>query len=106
MDPTEDVMDYETKVSVSKKLYYGGFFLLPWLWFANFLLFRGDLHKRRAPEELKTCPYLVATDTKRSLILFLGGTILFIIWIIVYQLSWKNWGTFGEAISLVIPRGS
>jgi hypothetical protein len=56
-------MDYETKVSVSKKLYYGGFFLLPWLWFANFLLFRGDLHKRRAPEELKTCPYLVATST-------------------------------------------
>jgi len=57
MDPTEDVMDWDTKIGVAKKLYYGGFFLLPWMWLANYFLFRKDLGRLKAPEELKTCAY-------------------------------------------------
>jgi hypothetical protein len=55
MDPTEDIMDVDTKLSVAKKLYYGGFFMLPWMWLVNYFLFYGDLKKTSTPDELKKC---------------------------------------------------
>jgi presenilin enhancer 2 len=53
MDPTEDIMDSNTKIDVAKKMFYGGFLFLPWLWIVNYLLFRKDLTRQSTPEAVK-----------------------------------------------------
>lgn len=53
MDPTEDDMDTETQITVSKRLFIAGFFLLPWLWIVNYFLFRPYQEKENCPDEVK-----------------------------------------------------
>jgi presenilin enhancer 2 len=98
MDPTDDVMDNETKISVSRKMFYGGFFMLPWLWLVNYLLFRKYFQRRSTPPEVKWY-------ARTSLLLFFVAFVVILIWVIIYQLRWRYWGEFGERISLVIPIG-
>jgi len=87
MDPTQDVMDNETKISVSKKMFIGGFFGLPWLWLVNFLLFYRYFHRRSCPDEVKFY-------AKTSLVLSLIGFVLVIGWFLYFSLfkidDWPN----------------
>jgi len=56
-------MDHETQIDVSKKMYFGGYFFLPWLWMVNYLLFRPYMKRQDCPEEVKQY-------AKRSFVLF------------------------------------
>jgi len=38
-----------------RALFYGGFFMLPWLWLVNYLLFRKYFKRRSTPPEVKWC---------------------------------------------------
>lgn len=55
MDPTEPIRDIDKKISIAKKMYIGGFFLLPWLWFVNFLYFRKDMNKH---SDIRYCMFI------------------------------------------------
>lgn len=57
MDPTRKITDPAEKINVARKMFYGGFALLPWLWFVNYLMFRKDLLKPTVPHELKLCMF-------------------------------------------------
>lgn len=46
-------------VQVSRKMYIGGFFGLPWLWLVNYIYFQHTLKNEETPVELKKCKLLV-----------------------------------------------
>jgi len=95
MDPTEDVMDHETQIDVSKKMYFGGYFFLPWLWMVNYLLFRPYMKRQDCPEEVKQY-------AKRSFVLFFVFTALIVGWYITFFfLRSPSWDT----VTLVVPKG-
>jgi presenilin enhancer 2 len=48
-------MSSEELVSISKKMFYGGFAFLPLLWLVNFMYFFKTSRKPTAPKELKKC---------------------------------------------------
>mmetsp|Transcript_4739 Transcript_4739/g.5136 ORF Transcript_4739/g.5136 Transcript_4739/m.5136 type:complete len:100 (+) Transcript_4739:14-313(+) len=98
MDPTDDRMDADTKKSVAKKLFYGGFAMLPLMWLANYLLFYPVLHKRTTPPEVKRYARL-------SLVLFAISLVVLVVWYAMYALLWDKMGTFGEKISAFYPQG-
>lgn len=45
----------EQKVAVARKLYIAGFFLLPFMWIFNFLLFFPILKKEDTPQAARNC---------------------------------------------------
>lgn len=57
MDPTTKVLDTKTKLDVARKMYLIGFWLLPWLWMVNYIMFKKDLLKASTPPQLKKCKH-------------------------------------------------
>lgn len=53
--PRLDKMSFEEQVSISKKMFYGGFAFLPFLWLVNFMYFYKTSQSLNAPSELKKC---------------------------------------------------
>lgn len=45
------------------------------------------------------------SDASRSLLLSLASLCLFLLWFIIYQLSWPRMGAFGEGLAIHIPKG-
>ena len=78
--------------AVARKMFYGGCALLPWLWLVNIIYFRKLYF---SPE----CPPGVKKWVGRSSIGFLVVTTLWIIWCIIFQTTYKSWGT----ALLVVP---
>eukprot|EP01128_Nolandella_sp_AFSM9_P011781 TRINITY_DN8701_c0_g1_i1.p1 TRINITY_DN8701_c0_g1~~TRINITY_DN8701_c0_g1_i1.p1 ORF type:complete len:100 (+),score=12.55 TRINITY_DN8701_c0_g1_i1:81-380(+) len=94
MDPTEDRMSSAEAVSVSKKMFWGGFLGLPWLWIANYLLFRPYVARSNAPDDLR---WYSLYSRVFAAIVFLAA----IAWYVTY-LAIRS--TALDAIALVIPR--
>eukprot|EP00011_Vannellida_sp_DIVA3-517-6-12_P002349 CAMPEP_0114622592 /NCGR_PEP_ID=MMETSP0168-20121206/9817_1 /TAXON_ID=95228 ORGANISM="Vannella sp., Strain DIVA3 517/6/12" /NCGR_SAMPLE_ID=MMETSP0168 /ASSEMBLY_ACC=CAM_ASM_000044 /LENGTH=100 /DNA_ID=CAMNT_0001833813 /DNA_START=73 /DNA_END=371 /DNA_ORIENTATION=- len=84
-------------VAVSRVMFIGGFFLLPFLWIANFFYFRKILTHPDAPKEAKA--YVVA-----SLAMGVLAFACLLAWFLTYEIMWNSWGVFGETISLYYPR--
>jgi presenilin enhancer 2 len=53
--PKLEKMSSEEHVSISKKMFYGGFAFLPFLWLVNFLYFFNTSRQANAPKALKKC---------------------------------------------------
>lgn len=83
---------------VARRMFYGGFLGLPWLWFVVWA------HYRRVSKQPHADPRL-ATYVARSLVGAICGGVLLLLWIAAVQLSWHSWGSFGRAIMLIIPEG-
>ena len=83
-------------LKVARRLFYGGFAGLPWLWFISWLHFRNAAKLPSADPQL-------ATYARRSGIGALVGGLLFLAWVVTVQLSWRSWGEFGRSLMLVIP---
>ena len=47
----------EEHVAISKKMFYGGFAFLPFLWLVNFMYFYKTSRQPNAPHALKRCNY-------------------------------------------------
>ncbi len=60
----------ERDVSVARKTFIAGCFLLPWLWIASLIHFRDRLFDRNAPPELRMC----ASRCARAFVSFARGT--------------------------------
>jgi len=93
----EDITEEKAR-NISKKMFIGGFFLLPWLWLVNVLLFFSKYRSPSTPSDIKW--YI-----RNSFFGFLVYTGVFLIWMIVYLTQRNNWGVTGDTISLVIPNG-
>ncbi|CAO3619792.1 unnamed protein product [Cunninghamella blakesleeana] len=96
--PKLDNLSFEEMISISKKMYYGGFFFLPLLWLVNYMYFFQQIRKPDAPKELKQYCY-------RSLA---GCIICFTIltaWYATYVNQRTSWGGIGDKITVVIPKG-
>ena len=81
---------------VARRMYYGGFALLPWLWFINWFHFRNAARQPHADPQL-------ATYVHRSLVGAVSGLVLFVAWVVTVSLSWESWGDFGRSIMMVVP---
>ena len=81
---------------VAQLMFYGGFALLPWLWFVSWL------HFRKAAKLPNAHPTL-ASYVRRSLVGSIIGGVLFGAWVITFSFSWRSWGEAGRALLLVTP---
>ena len=80
---------------VARRMFYGGFALLPWLWFITWAHFRKVAKQPHADPRL-------ATYVHRSLIGAICGAVAFVAWVVTIQLSWQHW-EFAKSIMLVVP---
>lgn len=53
--PKLEMMSSEEHVNISKKMFYGGFAFLPFLWLVNFMYFFQTSRQPNAPKALKKC---------------------------------------------------
>lgn len=53
--PKLEKMSAEEHLSISKKMFYGGFAFLPLLWLVNFMYFFNTTRQPNASKELKKC---------------------------------------------------
>ena len=83
-------------LKVARRMFYGGFAGLPWLWFIAWLHFR---HAAKLPS---ADPQL-AVYARRSGVGALIGGLAFVAWIVTVQLYWRTWGEFGRSIMLIVP---
>ena len=107
------------KVNVARKMFYGGLALLPFLWLVNLIYFRRELWSKHTPPALKACTHadvsvLVqgtradhtccrCTDLHKSLVGFVVVTVLFMVWVVIFQESWQSWGDTGRDMLVVPP---
>ena len=81
---------------VARRMWYGGFAGLPWLWFISWLHFR---HAAKLPS---AHPELGKYATRSGVCAVIGG-MLFLAWIVYVQTTWRTWGDFGRSFMIVIP---
>lgn len=83
-------------LKVARRMWYGGFAGLPWLWFVVWFHFR-------TPAKLPAADPQLQTYVQRSIIGAIIGGLFFVAWVIYVQLTWHTWGSFGQSFMLVIP---
>ncbi|KAI9342168.1 gamma-secretase aspartyl protease complex, presenilin enhancer-2 subunit [Pilaira anomala] len=96
--PKLEKMSSEEHVSISKKMFYGGFAFLPFLWLVNFLYFFKTSKQPNAPPALKKYIYFSLT----------GCLVWFVILTSWYSLFINKriaWGQAADRITVVIPKG-
>eukprot|EP01119_Soliformovum_irregulare_P007738 TRINITY_DN20204_c0_g1_i1.p1 TRINITY_DN20204_c0_g1~~TRINITY_DN20204_c0_g1_i1.p1 ORF type:complete len:102 (+),score=4.89 TRINITY_DN20204_c0_g1_i1:122-427(+) len=100
MDPADDdTISGEKALSITKKMFIGGFLFLPWLWLCNFLFYREYLsNKPQYPPQIRRFAFF-------SLVGFCIEAVVFVVWYVLYMVNRKSWGASGDAISLLIPQG-
>jgi len=91
-------MKEEDKVILCRKYFYGGFLLLPWLWFVNAVWFFPEAKKANANPQIRK--YVIWS--------FIGALICAIglgVWASTFQNVRASWGATGDALSVVIMKG-
>ncbi|XP_014773172.1 gamma-secretase subunit PEN-2 [Octopus bimaculoides] len=91
----------DVKLDLCRTYYKGGFALLPFLWFINFLWFFREAYRRPEFEQQKQ----IRTYVTRSLIGSLIWFSIMIIWIIIFQMKRAEWGAVADYMSFIIPTG-
>ncbi|KAG0179525.1 hypothetical protein DFQ29_002001 [Apophysomyces sp. BC1021] len=91
--PKLDKLKPEDLVSISKKMFYGGFAFLPFLWLVNFMYFFSASRAPSAPQQLKKSgcvAWFIALTT----------------WYAIFVQQRVAWGATADQITVVIPKGS
>ena len=83
-------------LKVARRMFYGGFAGLPWLWFVLWVHFR---HIAMAP----TADRRLRKYVDWSLYGTICGSALFIAWVTFVQLRWRSWSSFGMSFMLIVP---
>ena len=88
---------YEADIKTIRRLWLAGFALLPLLWFAAWVNFRKKAQRR-------DCPQTLSDYYRKCQIGSIVAAVLFVAWIVVFQLSWRT--VPGFASLLVVPAES
>ncbi|XP_023241106.1 gamma-secretase subunit PEN-2-like [Centruroides sculpturatus] len=94
-------MKNDDKLKLCRGYYIGGYFMLPFLWFVNFVWFFGEAFRKPAFEEQKQ----IRTYVLRSGIGALVWAAALLAWIVVFQVNRADWGETADKISFIIPTG-
>ncbi|ETV70414.1 hypothetical protein H257_14091 [Aphanomyces astaci] len=87
-------LNKEEDSSVAKKMFFGGLALLPWLWAVNVFHYRAQFLDGTI--DPKTTIWV-----RRSFAGFVFVTLIFVAWVVTFQLSWKANGW--QKLLLVVP---
>lgn len=71
-------------VDLARKLWYWGFFLLPFLWLVNYVYYRQALYQPDTTDEMKQ-------NVRRSLYAFIVAAIIWAVWLIVFYTNMHGW---------------
>ncbi|OQR92413.1 hypothetical protein THRCLA_08716 [Thraustotheca clavata] len=87
-------LNKEEDSSIARKMFFGGLALLPWLWAVNIFFYRRQLLDSSIDPS-------TTLWVRRSLAGFVFVTLIFVAWMITFQLTWKqnNW----QSLLLVVP---
>ncbi|KAI9023504.1 Presenilin enhancer-2 subunit of gamma secretase-domain-containing protein [Phycomyces nitens] len=96
--PRLDKMSNDELVNISKKMFYGGFALLPFLWLVNVMYFFTICRKPTSPPALRK--YVIMSLTG-CLVCFVGLTT----WYALFVNKRVQWGQAADTITVVIPKG-
>jgi len=92
-------MSEQEILNISKKMFYGGFAFLPWLWLVNWIYFHQVLKQRPGlPDKIH---FYVKWSLRGSMI----WAILIAIWIIVFQTNRVKWGHHIDGLYVTVPKG-
>ena len=84
----------------ARRMYYAGFLFLPWMWLVCFLTFRERVFKREGSGGTPVDPEL-KKYVWRSWAFSITSFAVVVVWIIMFQTSWKNWGDFGKSLLVI-----
>ncbi|KAL1935461.1 hypothetical protein VTP01DRAFT_4601 [Rhizomucor pusillus] len=96
--PKLEKLSQEEIVVISKRLFYGGFAFLPFLWLVNFLYLYRTCRKPTSPPALKKYVYL-------SLGCCIAWFVVLTVWYAVFVNKRVDWGAAADKITVVIPKG-
>lgn len=88
----------EEHISISRKMFYGGFAFLPFLWLVNFVYFYKTIQQPNAPKVLKQYVYF-------SLAGCVTWFIILTTWYALFVSKRVSWGEGADRITVVIPKG-
>jgi presenilin enhancer 2 len=91
----------EDKLDLCRKYFYGGFFLLPFLWLVNSIWFFRDAFLAEAFDEQKR----IRSYVVRSMIGTSIWTAIIATWVTIFQVYRADWGATADSISFIIPKG-
>jgi len=94
-------MKDDDKLDLCRKYFFGGFALLPFLWFVNVVWFFREAFIVPAYEQQKQ----IRTYLIRSGIGVLVWTAIIAAWVTVFQMNRADWGATGDQLSFIIPKG-
>ncbi|RUS35146.1 gamma-secretase aspartyl protease complex, presenilin enhancer-2 subunit [Jimgerdemannia flammicorona] len=96
--PSIDKLAPTEILSIAKKMFWGGFAFLPFLWLVNFMYLWPATKRADAPPELK-----------KYLLMSLAGSITWLIilstWFGLFVNMRVAWGAAADMITVVIPKG-
>ena len=81
---------------VARWMWYGGFALLPWMWFIAWSHFRKAARSPAADPMLATYVHRCGAGAA-------VGAAAFAAWLVYVNLAWTTWGDFGRSIMVVAP---
>jgi len=94
-------MKDDEKLNLAKKYFYGGFALLPFLWFVNSIWFFKEAFCKPVFEQQKAIRSYVIKSMIGSAFWF----VVLVAWIVIFQTQRTKWGEVGDDLSFVIPKG-
>ncbi|KAG4086560.1 gamma-secretase aspartyl protease complex, presenilin enhancer-2 subunit [Neocallimastix lanati (nom. inval.)] len=92
-------MSEQEILSISKKMFYGGFAFLPWLWLVNWIYFNPVLKQRPGLSEQ------IHFYVKWS---FIGAAIWIVLlatWVIIFQTTRTKFGSSLDRFYVSVPKG-
>ncbi|KAI9917131.1 hypothetical protein PsorP6_013364 [Peronosclerospora sorghi] len=87
-------LNKEADEAVAKKMFLGGLAFLPWLHLVNVIFYRKEFFDPSIDSS-------VTFWVRRSFMGFCFWTVLFISWVLLFQLKWKDFGWY--SILMVVP---
>lgn len=96
MDRAEEQLTPDKMKLIAKRLFIGGFFLLPFLWLVNVFYFRRYYKHPSTPEVVKQY-------VRYSLGAFVAVQVVWLAWVVLYYAQHDAWGAAGDFLTVVVP---
>uniref|UniRef100_A0A6U1LMJ5 Gamma-secretase subunit PEN-2 n=1 Tax=Fibrocapsa japonica TaxID=94617 RepID=A0A6U1LMJ5_9STRA len=92
MHPYSDAEAQKQDVDNARKMFYGGFLLLPWLWVVSAWYHYPQVKQRRCHPDLRK--WVLGSITCACV-----AGILVITWVLTVHQNWKSWGATSMMVS-------